>query len=203
LSHGIAKLAEFLDGENVEVVARAHQSEKLRSMGGQEVVDELRVLIRDRRGTTAFFCFSTQLKPGMNRLLVCGPANSFTVDHISGTVIRNRNRSCKSYLTFFLPPLINAMEYFKAAWVNVADFLKKKLHQDFGMKELIEQLYHSIRSDGPPPISYREILLTARIMDEIFVQVREAAKRPDESQPEPEPGLQSAAISTGRAIADL
>jgi predicted dehydrogenase len=184
LSHGIAKLAEFLDGESVEVVARAHQSEKLRSMGGQEVVDELRVLLRDRRGTTAFFCFSTQLKPGMNQLRVCGPANSLIVDHISGTLVRNRSRSCKSYLTYFLPPLINALEYFKGACLNVVNFLKKRLHQDYGMKELIEQLYQSIRSDGPPPIPYREIILTARIMDEIFVQVRDAAKQPEKSENE-------------------
>jgi predicted dehydrogenase len=183
LSHGIAKLVEFLDGENIEIVARAHQSEKLRRMGGQEVVDELRVLMRDRRGTTAFFCFSTQLKPGMNQLRVCGPANSLTVDHANGTLIRHRSRSCKSYLSYFLPPLINALEHFKGARVNVLNFLRKRLHQDFGMKELIEQLYQSIRTDGPPPIPYREIILTARIMDEIFVQAREAA-RPDKAEVE-------------------
>ena len=39
------------------------------------------------------------------------------------------------------------------------------------MKELIERFYHSIRSGGPPPIPYREIILTARIMDEIFAQI--------------------------------
>ena len=39
------------------------------------------------------------------------------------------------------------------------------------MKELIERFYDSIRSNGPPPIPYREIILTARIMDEIFAQI--------------------------------
>ena len=39
------------------------------------------------------------------------------------------------------------------------------------MKELIERFYNSIRSGSPPPIPYREIILTARIMDEIFVQI--------------------------------
>ena len=39
------------------------------------------------------------------------------------------------------------------------------------MKELIERFYDSIRLNAPPPIPYREILLTARIMDEIFGQV--------------------------------
>jgi hypothetical protein len=39
------------------------------------------------------------------------------------------------------------------------------------MKELIERFYTSIRSNTPPPIPYREILLTAQIMDEIFAQI--------------------------------
>ena len=39
------------------------------------------------------------------------------------------------------------------------------------MKELIERFYNSIRLRGEPPIPYREIILTARIMDEIFSQI--------------------------------
>ena len=31
--------------------------------------------------------------------------------------------------------------------------------------------YNSIRSGSPPPIPHREIILTARIMDEIFAQI--------------------------------
>jgi hypothetical protein len=40
-----------------------------------------------------------------------------------------------------------------------------------GMKYLIESFYRSIREDTPLPISYREILLTARIMDDIFAHL--------------------------------
>ena len=39
------------------------------------------------------------------------------------------------------------------------------------MKYLIEGFYRSIVEDGPLPIPYREILLTARIMDAIFEQL--------------------------------
>ena len=39
------------------------------------------------------------------------------------------------------------------------------------MKELIERFYNSIRKESPVPIPYREIILTARIMDEIFAQI--------------------------------
>lgn len=170
-SHGIARLAEFLDDDLVEISASAHQSPQLAGMGGQEVLDELRVIIRDRAGTTAFFCFSTQLRPGMNSFRICGSKNSIMVDVCSGSLVRLENQSCKSYLTYFLPPLRMARQHLRNARRNVSDFLRGRLHQDFGMKELIERFYQSIRNEEAPPIPYREILLTARIMDEIFAQV--------------------------------
>ena len=178
ISHGIAKLAEFLDDELDEIVATAHQSPSLRSLGASEVLDELRVMIRDRSGTTAYFCFSTQLRPGLNQLRIFGPRNSLVVDHGTGSLIRNESRSSKSYLTYFLPPLRAAREHFRCARVNVINFLQRRLHQDFGMRELIESFYTSIRSGGQPPIPYRQIILTARLMDEIFAQVYDQSKTP-------------------------
>jgi hypothetical protein len=134
-------------------------------------LDELRVLIRDASGTTAFFCFSPQIKPGLNLLRICGPLNSITVDHASGTLIPHESRSYKSYLTYFMPPLNSARRHFRNARSNFMDFVKGRLHQDSGMKELVEQFYQSIRNQSAPPIPYREILLTAQIMDEIFDQI--------------------------------
>jgi predicted dehydrogenase len=170
ISHGIAKLAEFLDDEPTEIVSKAHQSEQLRSLGAQEVMDELRVLMRDRTGTTASFVFSTEIK-GLNQLRIYGPTGSIVVDQTSGSIIRNRYRPHKSYLTYFIPPLQAAREHFRNARVNMTNFLRQRLYQDFGMKELIERFYNSIRLGSQLPIPYREILLTARIMDEIFAQI--------------------------------
>jgi hypothetical protein len=53
----------------------------------------------------------------------------------------------------------------------VKNFLCRRLYQDFGMKELIARFYQSVRTDAPVPIPYREIILTSRIMEEIFRQV--------------------------------
>jgi predicted dehydrogenase len=177
LSHGIAKLAEFLSDDPVEIVAVAGQSPRLQTLGGGEILDELRVLICDKTGTTAFFCFSTQIKPALNELRICGPANSIVVDHMSGSLIRSVNRSYKSFLTYFIPPLRSAFEHFRNAKLNLADFVRQRLYQDFGMKELIERFYKSIRTGGEPPIPYREIILTARIMDEIFAQIYSGRER--------------------------
>ena len=47
------------------------------------------------------------------------------------------------------------------------------------MNELIERFYNSIRTGDEPQIPYREIILTARIMDEISAQVYPVgARRP-------------------------
>ncbi len=170
ISHGIAKLTEFLDDELTEIVATAHQSKQLRALGAADVLDELRVMIRDERGTTGFFCFSTQIK-GRNQLRIYGPANSMVMDIITGSLVRTEGRSYKSYLTYFVPPLKAAREYIRNARWNVMNFVRRRLYQDFGMKELIERFYNSVRKGDPLPISYREIILTARIMDEIFAQI--------------------------------
>ena len=178
VSHGIAKLAEFLDDDLVEIMASAHQSPQLRSLGGQEVLDELRVLLRDSAGTTAFFCFSTQLRPGLNELRICGPTNSLVVDSASGSLIRHEKPILQE-----LSDLLSSRRWgmpvsiLETRGLNVSNFLRRRLYQDAGMKELIERFYQSVRTGGPPPIPYREILLTARIMDEVFVQIYPAQDR--------------------------
>jgi predicted dehydrogenase len=171
ISHGVARLAEFLDDDLSDIVARAHQSGKLQKLRGEEVLDELRVLIKDRSGTTAFFCFSTQIKPALSQFRICGPLNSILVDQASGSIIRHKKRNHKSYLAFFLPPLLNAREHLLNAGRNIVNFSGRKLYQDSGMTELIRRFYQSIRLKTPPPIPYRKIVLTARIMDEIFAQI--------------------------------
>ena len=170
ISHGIARLAEFLDDEIVELIASAHQSAHLQRLADQSVSDELRVLIRDRAGTTAFFCFSTQFKPGLNRLQLYGPQNSLLVDLTSGSLIKNIGRSYKSYLTFIVPQINSTKAHFANLRRNAVNILSWRLHQDYGMKELIDRFYRSISNHGAPPIPYREIVLTARIMDSIFAQ---------------------------------
>jgi len=171
ISHGIAKLAEFLDDDVPLIVATAHRSSQLGNRGESDLMDELRVLLRDKHDTTALFCFSTQFKPALNRLRIYGPRNSLMVDILTGTLVRNSGASYKSYLTYFIPPLNNTREYFRNLRLNVANFIRQRLYQDFGMKELIERFYNSIRLGAPLPIPYREIILTARIMDEIFAQI--------------------------------
>ena len=182
ISHGIAKLAEFLDDDVPLIVATAHRSPQLSHSGGSDLMDELRVLLRDKHETTALFCFSTQFRPALNRLRIYGPRNSLMVDILTGTLVRSAGASYKSYLTYFIPPLKNAREHLRNERLNISNFLRRRLYQDFGMKELIERFYNSIRTGGDPPIPYREIIFTARIMDEIFAQIYPAQRRDQKSE---------------------
>lgn len=170
ISHGLARIAEFLDDDVTEIVATAQQSSQLGQLRAKEVLDELRVLIRDKNGTTAFFCFSTQVK-GVNQLRIFGPSGSITADIITGTTVRRTSRSYKSYLTYFIPPLNDAKEYLRNAAASATNFIRKRLYQDFGMKELTERFYRSIEDESAVPIPYREIILVARLMDRIFEQI--------------------------------
>jgi len=45
-----------------------------------------------------------------------------------------------------------------------------------GMKCLIESFYRSIVTNAPVPIPYREIVLTAKIMESIFKQLEAQAQ---------------------------
>lgn len=174
ISHGIARLAEFLDDEIADLVAIAHQSPTLQRLGAHGLKDELRVLVRDRAGVTASFCFSTQIKPGLNQFRIFGPANSLTVDQSGGSLIRHTSGSYKSYLTFLGPPLVTGREYLRNATRNAVAIARQQLHQDAGIKELIERFYRHIQGQAEAPLPYREIVLTARLMDAIFEQVRTA-----------------------------
>jgi hypothetical protein len=115
------------------------------------------------------------MKPGVNHLRLFGPSNSLTVDAASGSLIRHRGKSHKSYLTFVMPQIEAARAHLGNATRNAADIVRWRLHHDSGMKELIERFHGCVASGGDPPIPYREILWTARIMDLIFARLRPAA----------------------------
>ena len=87
-------------------------------------MDELRVMIRDKAGTTAIFCFSTQVKPGLNQFRLLGRTNSLTVDGTSGSLIRHQGRSHKSYLTFLMPQIEMARAYLGNGARNAMDIVR-------------------------------------------------------------------------------
>jgi predicted dehydrogenase len=171
ISHGIARIAEFLTSDVPLVIAHGFVSPLLRSIGETDLVDELRVIISELDRTSAYFTFSSQMRPSLHQFRIYGPANGLVLDQDQETLIRLRGRRFKSYAENFVPPAIFARQYLGGAITNLRTFLAGDFHVKSGMKHLIESFYRSIREGGPVPIPYREILLTARIMDAIFDQL--------------------------------
>jgi hypothetical protein len=89
-------------------------------------------------------------------------------------VLKLRGAKFTSYADKFIPPVGLASQYVSNVLTNMRSFLLSDFHMKSGMKFLIEHFYRSIVEDTPAPIPYREILLTAKIMDAIFAQLDSA-----------------------------
>jgi predicted dehydrogenase len=171
ISHGVARIAEFMSGDGLTVVTHGFVSPFLRRLGEREIVDELRVILGDGAGTTAYFTVSTQMRPLLQQFRAYGPKNGLVLDQHHETLIKLRGASFKSYVEKFVPPVQLARQHLENVVGNIRKFIRSDFHMQAGMKCLIETFYDAIRHDGPVPIPYREILLTARIMDRILEQV--------------------------------
>jgi predicted dehydrogenase len=170
ISHGVARIAEHLNDDAPEVHAFGHVSKTLRDLGETDIIDELRAVVRGSDGATAYFTFSSQMQPSLNHFRVFGRKNGIIMDEDDQTVIRLRGPRYKSYAEKFIPPVSFAKQYLGCLRRNLGRFLACDFHMKSGMKCLIESFYRSITDNSPLPLSYREILLTARIMDDIFRQ---------------------------------
>ena len=172
ISHGIARIAEHLTSETPAVMAHGFISPFLLRTGETELIDELRVIISEEKGTTAYFTFSSQMRPSLHQFRVYGTQNGLVLDQDQETVIKLRGQRYVSYLEKFVPPISMAKQEVSNTITNVRRFLRKDFHMKSGMKYLIESFYQSILRDTPVPIPYREIILTAHIMERIFKQLR-------------------------------
>jgi predicted dehydrogenase len=170
ISHGISRIAEYLPSEDVVVKAHGFTSPALASAGVAGVVDELRVIL-ESGGVTAYFTFSSQMRPTLSEFRLFGTGNGLLLSDNQHSVVRLPGKRPKSYLPYFVLPARQASQYFRAATRNVRDFARWRLHMSDGMKTLIERFYGCISRNEPPPFPDRDILLTVQVMDEIFRQV--------------------------------
>jgi predicted dehydrogenase len=171
ISHGIARIAEFLTGESLEVIAYGFTSPELKSLGETEIIDELRVILCEQERITAYFTLSSQMRPALHELRIYGEKNGLLLDHDQETLIHMRGKRLPSYAEKFVPPLGIARQQLGNVLVNLRSFLRSDFHMKSGMKYLIESFYRSIQEGAPDPIPYSQILLTTRIMDTIFAQL--------------------------------
>lgn len=171
ISHGICKIAEFLCSDTPEVIAVGFSSPLLVSIGERKIVDELRVIIREDAGATAYFTFSSQIGPALHQFRLHGPGGSLWLDYNQQWVLKAKKGGFRSYLNQFLPPMEFGKQQIFSGFRNMTKFIRNQFHEDTGRRRLIRLFYQSIEQGGPVPIPYREIVLTSRIMDQIFQQV--------------------------------
>jgi predicted dehydrogenase len=173
ISHGVARIAEHLTTDSPHIIAHGFTSPFLKSTGETEIIDELRVIISEQEHTTAYFTFSSQMRPSLHQFGMYGTKNGLLLNHDQETLIRLRGTRLKSYADHFISPTILGLQQFSNVFTNMRRFLASDFHLKSGMKYLIEAFYRSIVEGTPVPIPYREILLVAKIMDSIFAQLDE------------------------------
>jgi predicted dehydrogenase len=171
ISHGIARVSEFLRTDTPQVIAHGFVSPILKGISEYEIVDELRVIISEEERTTAYFTFSSQMRPSLHEFRVYGQQNGLYLDQSHEILLKMRGTKFKSYADHFVPPVVFAKQHLRELVGNMKLFLGRNFHMDYGMKSLIEAFYASILYDVPVPIPSREIILTATIMDSIFDQL--------------------------------
>jgi len=182
ISHGVARIAEFLPNDFPLVIAHGFVSPLLKSLGETEIIDELRVIISGDECTTAYFTFSSQMRPDLHQFRIYGGQNGLLLDQDDETLIKLPGKRLPSYAAKFVPPISAARQYFSNFYGNLKLFLERDFQMKSGMKYLIESFYRSITENTPLPISYREMLLTARIMDAIFAQIYGHDSQPDRAR---------------------
>ncbi len=173
ISHGIARIAEHFTSDAPKVIAYGFISPLLKSRGETEIIDELRVILSEESGTTAYFTFSSQMRPGLHAFTIYGKKNGLMLDQDQEMLIKLPGKRHKSYAEKFMPPINIARQGLSNLRTNVGLFLKRDFHMKAGMHYLISSFYRSIETSEPPPIPYAEILRTAKIMDAIFEQLNQ------------------------------
>ncbi len=171
ISHGISRIAEYLDDGPLEIKAHGFASKQLKMFQETDILDELRVIIIDRKQTTAYFTFSSQLRPMQDTFRVFGPKRGLVIDNWQRTMVKIPEKRYKAQLSYVIPSLEYASQYLSNSLSNVNRFIRRDLHFDTGMNFLIKSFHQSVEAGSSLPIPYREILLTARIMDAIFDQI--------------------------------
>jgi predicted glycoside hydrolase/deacetylase ChbG (UPF0249 family) len=157
-------------------------SPQLRQVGEAEIVDELRVIVSDETGATAYFTFSAQARPSLNQFRVYGAENGLFLDETQQSVIKLRGARFKSYAERFIPQAIFSRQYLRSLLHNLRLFLSHDFHMESGKKCLAESFYRSIIENTPVPIPYKQILLTSRIMEQIFEQIPAAGQKLEEKR---------------------
>ncbi|WP_160115178.1 Gfo/Idh/MocA family protein [Bryocella elongata] len=171
MDHMFNRIVPFFPDGDPEVQAFGFKYRtEIRNDSTDALLDQLRVVLRSGR-LSAYATLASQAQPVGNTLKLYGTRATVEVDFNLRTVVTTGSQRYPSSLGRLFPPFQQAMQYLRQGRKNVRAFRQHRFHFFAGMTELLTQYYAAIRSGGPLPISYAEMLSTARIMDEVNAQV--------------------------------
>lgn len=178
INHMLNKITEFVTDDRPEVKAVAWRHDRSQRFGDarDELLDELRVIIRGDE-VSAYGTFTAAVHPVAHFSRIYGSKGILHLDFVSRTVTVERGATLPSAIGRLAAGFTQTAEYARSALRNVKRFAASDYHFFAGMNELIRRFYDSILHDAPPPISTRDMLRIAWIMDQIFDQIR-AQTRP-------------------------
>jgi len=171
LDHLLNEITEFLTDEEPLVQAHSWQGAPRLSEHQPELPDELRVTVIGER-TSAFAVFSSHARPVQHYLKFYGTKNTAHLDFDCSTITLDRQSKLPGVLGRLEGPFTQSWEHMRQGGKNVFRFLKSDYHFFTGFNYLLQRFYESVQNDSAVPISYREMLRTSALVDEVVRQVR-------------------------------
>jgi predicted dehydrogenase len=176
MDHIFNRIVPFLPSSPPEIHAYAYKRRQtVANNATDDLLDELRVYLRSG-GVSAYGTLCSHARPVANTLKVYGTKGTIEVDFNLRTVIQAGSQRYPSAIGRLLPPFQMARQYFRQGQRNLGAFRRSEFQFFAGMTTLLELFYQAIRTGGPLPISYDEILSVARVMDEVIAQIYPASK---------------------------
>ena len=170
MDHIFNRILPLMPGEP-DVRALAYKRrEAVRNDASDAMLDELRVTLFSN-GVSAFGSLCSHARPIANTLKVYGTKATVELDFNNRTLILAGSQRYPSALGRLFPAFQMAGRYLQQGRQNVSLFRRHQFHYFRGMTTLLDLFYQSIRAGSKLPVSYSEILGTARVMDEVIAQV--------------------------------
>ena len=172
IDHVVNKLVPFFPEYPTVRTVAYRKREHLRGDITDDVMDELRFILAGG-GVSGYGTFSSHAKPVGHSLRVYGTKNTIHADFVARTVVLEHEPKLPGMIGRMVAPFGTGFQYLREGRRNVWRFLKSDYQFFAGLRRLISIFYDSILQDSPPPIPYEQILTVSRLMDEIFVQIRQ------------------------------
>ena len=175
INHLLNKITELLPDDRPEIRAVAWKHGGSTQFGDvrDQLMDELRVIIRGKE-VSAYGTFTSHVKPVAQFARYYGSETIIHLDFIARTVSLDRGATLPSAIGRLAAGFDQSLALARSAARNAQRFLRSDYHYFAGLHYLIRAFYDSILHDAPLPVSIRDILRIAWMMDEIFTQIHGA-----------------------------